>query len=275
MQPPPGPAGVPSTPSLPFPRAIVEPEHVARAIAAERDLGERAATLPAGGEAWFAYRPGTSAVLFTAPHATKPMRNGELRFADTGTGSLALLLNQLACAPVLYTTMASPSDPNREDDNAFKKELAARMSEVRPQIVVDLHGSDPSRPYDVDFGTIEGRSLMARRDLFDRLVEALRFEGLSAFSSARFDATGKTITRWAFERGVPAIQLEISSTWISHGLPDDLCTHDREAHRHCHEDSAKGVLGQRFARVLQALVRFAAEVDRSSGRTACQPASAR
>jgi hypothetical protein len=260
-------AVVPSPPELgtplPFPRASIEPDDVARAIEMEQELSAHAGTLPRPDEAWFEFRPGTSSVMFTAPHATQPTRDGKLRFADTGTGSLARMLNETACASVLYTTRASPADPNRTDDNAFKQELERRLRETRPVLVVDLHGSDPNRPYDIDFGTIGGRSLRGRADLLDALVASLRADGLEVFSAGRFDAAGKTVTRWVYERSIPAVQLEISSTWLMHAPlePAENAATPREP---------DAVLGQRFARLLEGLTRFAAAVDREEARPPCE-----
>ncbi|MEI6825887.1 MAG: hypothetical protein WCK54_09860 [Desulfuromonadales bacterium] len=58
--------------------------------------------IPVKEEAWFTYLPGSSKILVVDPHATSPKREGELRFSDGGTGSLAIMLNKVAKALVLY-----------------------------------------------------------------------------------------------------------------------------------------------------------------------------
>jgi hypothetical protein len=220
-------------------RAIVTVEDVQRSIDDEKVFAERADRLPRGGEPWFAVLDGCTEVLVTAPHATKPTRDGRLRFADSGTGSLAVALHRLAGARVIHTTLASPSDPNYHDDNDFKAAVAAALAARTPVLVIDLHASHEFRPYDVDFGTMGRRSLLGREELLAALSAALRAEGLTNQSLDFFAAaTNQTITKWVSARGVPAIQLEISATWLGAG--------------------AGSLQAHRYAQLLQGLVRFIA-----------------
>ena len=222
-------------------RAIITTEDVQRSIDDERVFIERADRLPQPGEPWFAVLGGCSEVLVTAPHATKPTRDGQLRFADSGTGSLAVALHRLAGARVIHTSLASPSDPNHYDDNEFKAAVATALAERKPALVIDLHASHAFRPYDVDFGTMGRRSLLGRDELLTALSGALRAEGLSNQSLDFFAAaTNQTVTKWVAARGVPAIQLEISATWLSPG--------------------AGGLQAHRYAQLLQGLVRFVASL---------------
>ena len=225
----------PSYPTLT--RAVVTTEDVERSIEDERALAASSARLPGPGEAWFTVLDGCAEVLVTAPHATRPMRDGQLRFADSGTGALAIAIHRLTGARTIYTNMASPSDPNYYDDNAFKAAVARALSTPRPLVVLDLHASHAYRPYDVDFGTMGRASLLGREDLLAGLAAALAREGptnqsLDYFAAAR----NETITKWVSARGVPAIQLEISATCLSPGAGA------MEAHR--------------YAQLLQGIVRF-------------------
>ena len=213
------------------------------AAACEERLARSYEAPPAAGEPWLRALSGGSSVLVTAPHATAQTRDGETKSADGGTGSLAVMLNALAGTPAIYTTRLSPSDPNYYDDNEFKQTLARSLDDRRPRVVLDLHGSHPSRPYDVDFGTMGGASLGPAPELLPRLASALRAEGLAAFSQDYFPAArNRTVTRFVAARGVPVVQLEINATWLLRpGRPD--------------------LARQRFAQLLQGLVRFVAAVD--------------
>src|SRR5262245_28943986 len=84
-----------------FPRAWVIREDADLAAACEERLARSYQTPPAAGEAWFRVLPGRSRVLVTAPHATAQTREGEMKTADGGTGSLAVMLNALAGTPAL------------------------------------------------------------------------------------------------------------------------------------------------------------------------------
>lgn len=225
-----------------FDRALITKENVQEAIAQEKYLQNVYNRLPVKEEAWFTYLPGSSKILVVAPHATSPKREGELRFPDGGTGSLAIMLNKVAKTHVLYTSLASPSDPNYYDDNDFKRELDRLIKILKPALVLDLHASDAYRPYDVDFGTMKGASLKGKSELLLKLAESLRKEGVLNFSQDFFPAEkSATDTKWTAARGVPAIQLEISSTWLSH------TEGTLEAHR--------------FAQLLQGLARFIRALD--------------
>jgi hypothetical protein len=220
-------------------RALVEPEMIERAIANERDLAARYETL---GEPWFATRDGKARVLIVAGHATAQTREGKLKRADSGTGSLAMLVAELTDAPAIWTTAMSPSDPNFYDDNAFKAELAAMLEKHRPILVLDLHASHYFRPYDVDFGTMGGQSIRGREKWLHELAAILRREGLLNLSQDYFGAAkNQTVTKFVSARGVPAIQIEISSTWL-------------------HPET--GYLdGHRYAQLVQALVRFVRRIQ--------------
>jgi hypothetical protein len=223
-------------------RAIINPPDVEAAIAAEKDLSARYDILPAEGETWFQALPGTGRVLIVAGHATAQTREGALKVPDRGTGSLAVALNRLTGAPAIYTTRRSPSDPNYYDDNAFKAEVARLIEKTRPILVLDLHASHSFRPYDIDFGVMGGRSLLGREAWLTRLSSMLKAEGLINQSRDFFPAAkNQTITKFVSERGVPAMQLEISATWLDPGS-DALRAH-------------------RFSQLLQGLVRFLRAVD--------------
>lgn len=221
-------------------RALVEPDMVERAIASERELAKRYETT---GEPWFATRHGAARVLIVAGHATAQTREGSLKRADSGTGSLAMLVAELTDAPAIWTTSMSPSDPNYYDDNAFKEQLAAMIEKHRPILVLDLHASHSFRPYDVDFGTMNGGSLHGRDDWLRALAAALRHEGLVNLSRDYFAAAkNQTVTKFVSARGVPAIQVEISATWL-------------------HPESGP-LEGHRFAQLVQALVRFVRRIGK-------------
>jgi hypothetical protein len=230
-----------TTVAPPLERAIVTREHVEAAIATEQRLAPVYETLPGAGEPWFEVRRGRIPVLVVAGHATAQTREGALKTADRGTGSLAVALHEMTGATAIFTTRRSPSDPNYYDDNEFKRALGDLIRELRPVIVLDLHGSHAFRPYDVDFGTMGGRSLANRPELLDTLVQSIRAEGMLNLSQDYFAASrNQTVAKFASSLGVPAVQLEITSTRL---------------------DPSRDVLtAHRFAQLLQALVRFISKV---------------
>jgi hypothetical protein len=231
-----------AAPEPPLPRkALIDVAAVDAAIGDEIALNGRADCLAAPQQPWFAVEEGNVAILVTAPHVTRPFREGAYRFADGGgTGALARALHRLSGVSAVYTVDASPSDPNFYDDNDFKRTLDRLIGEKRPVLLLDIHASSSHRPYDVDLGTMEGASLLGQPRLLPELVAALRAEGIGNLSLDYFSAAKEqTITKFAAARGVPAIQLEINATWLQPSA-GDLATH-------------------RFAQLLQALVRYVDE----------------
>ncbi|GAB6041560.1 hypothetical protein [Endothiovibrio diazotrophicus] len=219
-------------------KALVEPAVVTAAIQLEKELNGREGVDVPPGESWFRVIRGTAPVVITAPHATRPWREGERRFSDGGgTAALAVALAEHTGAWVIHTTYEGPSDPNYYDDNAFKMALAKVIEEVHPKLLLDLHGSHPYRSYDVDFGIMGGESLLGHKKLLEGLETRLRNDGLLSLSYDRFPAAKhQTLTKFAAAHGVPAIQLEINATWVT--------------------PSAGNLEAQRFSRLLQALERY-------------------
>ena len=135
-------------------------------------------------------------MVVSAPHATRPLRNGRRRFSDgAGTAALAIAIGQLTGATIIHTIAEGPSDPNYYDDNTYKERLGKLLEAIQPSIVIDVHGSHPFRSYDVDLGTMGGASLLGNLELLDHLVESLEDEGFASISFNRFGASeNETVT---------------------------------------------------------------------------------
>jgi hypothetical protein len=220
------------------PKAKVVPENIDSIIFFEKKFSENETKPAPNNKKSFEFKPGTKKILFVAGHATAHKREGVTKPADSGTGSLAVELNKLLNVPILFTVFLSPSDPNFSDNNEFKDSLAKLLTKIKPIIVIDLHGSNAFRPYDVDFGTMNGKSYRNRIDLLNSLKTALKNEGFINQSQDFFSAEfNQTVTKFVFNKGIPCIQLEINSNNIS---ADD-----------------GNIFGQKTAQLLQALIRFA------------------
>jgi hypothetical protein len=208
------------------PKAVVEPKSVAAAADMERIIDLDADRDAPTSSSWFELVKGDVPVLVSAPHATKVFRENAWRFADGGgTAALAVQLHELNRVTVIHTIFRAPSDPNYYDDNDYKKTLGTLLQEAGVKLVLDIHGSDSRRPYDVDIGTLDGKSLMGHRELQEDLIRALQAHGIEAISSNFFAASkNHTVTRYSSEHGVPAMQLEINASWLD-PAGGDLAAH--------------------------------------------------
>lgn len=231
-------------PGVALSRPTVAVKDVARAVGYEKELSRRYASRPPIGAAYFEVLKGGSHVLVLAPHATLPNREGKHLFADGGTGSLARCLHDLADATVVSTTYAQPSDPNYDDDNDFKRAVAALLATGQYSLVLDIHGSHANQVYDVDFGTMHGESVNGNSRILRDLVASMREQGILNLSHDFFPAAKQqTDTKWAHAHGVAGVQLEINSTWLI--MARDGVVRDEA-----------GLQTHRFAQMLQAIANF-------------------
>lgn len=219
-------------------KAVIEPKCVTSSIELATQLDARKGLKIPEGESWFEVIEGSIPVVVTAPHSTRPLRKGKRRFSDGGgTAALAIAIAQITGATTIYTTYEGPSDPNFYDDNHFKEKLKEIIDEIKPKYILDLHGSHPYRSYDIDLGTMGGKSLLDNDELLHKLIEYLQMEGIQSISYNRFGASkNQTITKFSSTNGVPAIQLEINATWVT--------------------PKEGNIEAQRYAKLLQSLVRF-------------------
>lgn len=227
----------------PLERAIVDTQLLAQAIQIELRYEAKARQEAPPGASSVNVLKGDGRVIVTAPHASESFRDGAYRVCDGGgTGALAEMLHKLAGATAIASNYRSPSDPSYYDDNPFKRTLRALIEEQHPLLVLDIHGSHESRPYDVDFGTMNGQSLMGAQTYLPALQNALWREGIRNFSLDYFSAARhQTIAKFASNLKVPAIQLEVSSTWL--------------------QPSKKELMAHRFSQLLQGLTRYVREVS--------------
>lgn len=222
-------------------KAIITPINIEDLIEYEKVFSKNDSIPPPQDSLWYKYISGKRKILFTAGHTTSQIREGNIKQPDAGTGSIAVILNKLRDVPILFTTYQSPSDPNYYDDNDFKRTLSEIVDSIKPIIVIDLHGSNPIRPYDVDFGTMKETSYLNRKDLFDSLCIELSLNSLENQSLDFFPAqTNQTITKFLYNKNIPCIQLEINSNFLSPDRGD--------------------IYAQKTSQLLQALLRFIDDV---------------
>lgn len=218
-------------------RAVVTPASIDSIMMYEKIFAANDSTPPPQNQSWFEYLKGRKNILIIAPHATAQTREGKIRQADSGTGAFVMELNRIADVPVLFSTHLTPSDPNYYDNNAFKDTLSAILIALKPVFVIDIHASHQYRPYDIDFGTMQGKSYLKQKRLLHRLKKAFFNEGLINQSQDYFPAEkNQTITKFVSGKGIPCIQLEINANYLTPELGN--------------------IYAQKTAQLLQALVRF-------------------
>lgn len=158
------------------------------------------------------YLSGEIPILLSAPHAVRHFRQKQIKPSDEFTGSLAYLLQQVTGCHGIAVTKMYGGDPNWDDPCLYKNTIAHIVKEHEIKMVLDLHGAGRDRDFDIDLGTIKGRSLLGRDQIALWVKDTFAKEGFAAVSSNFFSAEGPyTVTRFVAEKlHIPAMQLEIN-----------------------------------------------------------------
>ncbi|MCJ8346339.1 hypothetical protein MJH12_12420 [bacterium] len=148
-----------------------------------------------------------SKILISAPHTLSHLRNQKFKWADRGTGALALSLQRATQTHLIYTTR-SGIDPNYYDDCNYKRALKNYLQKhPEIEIVIDLHGASPKRPFDMDLGTMYGKSILDR-NLLNIIQKELGNQKFK-LSDNHFSASkNQTITKFVRKLKINSIQIE-------------------------------------------------------------------
>lgn len=166
---------------------------------------------PPSPDSSFQLEEGNGRVLITAPHSVRHYRENTTKASDYCTGAFAKTLHYLTNTSILFLAYKS-RDPNYYDDTPFKASLANFLAN-HPEIttVIDLHGADADRPWDVDLGYMDGKSLANNKALASQSEAILKKHGISNVSHNFFSAAQQqTVTKFAAQRNVDAIQVEVN-----------------------------------------------------------------
>lgn len=190
-----------------FPSVHLTPEHLSRnaQMLEEKPLG------PLLGHV------GELPVLITCVHGFNHLRDGATKGADSGTLALSHLLALVSGASWMAVGQPEEPDSNHHKGTFFKQALAEAVKHRPPQLVIDIHGSHAARPFDVDIGSLHGKSWGKSFGWQHMLQSLLRNSGFLTTTNAVFAGLGSTpdaqtvVAFFSQELHVPAVQLEISS----------------------------------------------------------------
>ncbi|RQN37250.1 N-formylglutamate amidohydrolase [Paraburkholderia tropica] len=158
---------------------------------------------------------GSLPIIISAPHCGGMIRNGQAKSPEVGTASVALMLNAILGASVIYTTGMGKLDPASVPHCGFKDALTGLVEINPPLLLIDIHALHSLRSIDCDLGSMHGKSLLESSFFAESLKSHFRSSGLNPITENKYPATGPwTITRWGFERRIPSLQCEINSRWL-------------------------------------------------------------
>ena len=167
-------------------------------------------------------RAGSRPVLVTSVHGFPHLREGVVKASDSGTLQTSYLLAATADANWVAVGEPELADSNYHRDTAFKQALAAYLAATATTLVIDIHGSQAFRPYDVEIGSLDQQSWLGQEQWRESLTGYLERCGFFVSDNQVFRAAGptqqaQTVTSFCMELGIPCVQLEISTA-----LMDDL-----------------------------------------------------
>lgn len=186
------------------------PHHFA--INLEASEGERFKQTPPEGLRAECHLRGELPVIVTAPHATRHMRLGKMKYRDKHTGALAIILHSMTGCHALYTHWASKTDPNYYDDAPFKERLEDVVKSYGIGFVLDLHGTLRGSGEEIYPGVgVEREFLRGKWQLLELLDMHLTNQRISLGGEDVFRACLQpTVAKYASRTlGIPAMQLEI------------------------------------------------------------------
>lgn len=161
----------------------------------------------------FIINKGDTPILFSAPHTMLQVHeDGTVKYNEPYTKAIALYLNKYCGAYSIVKIKDTGIDSNREDHDEYKTELLRLVKKNDIKVIIDLHGSDPNRDYDVEFGTLD--NLSASYSTIKELEQSFINNGIINIEH-NIPFRGGAITKYLYKIDeVDVIQLEINCRYL-------------------------------------------------------------
>lgn len=159
---------------------------------------------------------GTGCVMISAPHSVTQTRNGELKYSETYTGALAILLHQITGCPIIYKTRNHQDDANYDINHPYKSDLIEYVKQNNIKLLIDLHMMAPHRGFDIDLGTLYGENIHINSLITEDMAKIFNSHSLSDVRvNHTFYAAPRTVSSTiAKECKIDGIQVEINSSLL-------------------------------------------------------------
>lgn len=157
-------------------------------------------------------KKGSVPILFTAPHTMKQVKlDGSVKANEPYTKAIALYLNQHFNVNAMIKIKDTGLDANRDNYDKFKTDLLRFIKNNKIKLVIDLHGADKSRDFDIEFGTMN--NLSVDFSVIRELETAFEINGICKIKY-NDPFKGGAITRSIYGlKDVDVIQIEINGKY--------------------------------------------------------------
>ena len=160
----------------------------------------------------YIFKLGNVPILFTAVHTmVQFFDDGSIKLNEPYTKAIGLYLNKYCDTSYFIKLKDNGIDSNKDNHDLFKEKLMQIVEDNNIKLVIDLHGANKKRDFDVEFGTLN--NLTADFSTIKELEEAFIENGIFNIKhNAPFK--GGAITKYLYKiDGVEVIQLEINKNY--------------------------------------------------------------
>ena len=157
-------------------------------------------------------KKGSVPIILTSAHGIgQKKRRGLFKLAEPYTRGIAKYVGKNSDCYYLVKNEDTGIDPNKQNNDEFKLILCNLIEKNHIKIMVDLHGAKKERDFDVEIGTINGKT--ASEKIINTLIECLKKNGIKNIVLNE-PFKGGNITKSVFdETGIECIQLEINNDY--------------------------------------------------------------
>lgn len=157
----------------------------------------------------YVMKSGNVPVLFTAVHTMmQSFDDGSTKLAEPFTKAICLYMNKHCNTFSFVKVKDTGIDSNKDNEDDYKKQLFEIISEYNIKLVIDLHGANRYRDFDVEFGTMN--NLSADFSTIRELEDAFKENGITnVIHNDPFKGGAITQSLFSF-KDVDVIQLEIN-----------------------------------------------------------------
>lgn len=126
----------------------------------------------------FTIIPGTSNVMFSAPHSYPHKRKNKLKARDVGTHIIVKMMKSLTNAHIIYTNKSLNYDPNYDKNNKYQHCLSKYINENNIMYLIDIHGSKKSKNFDIEIGTNNLKNINNDKQLLNEIKSIMKEYGM-------------------------------------------------------------------------------------------------
>lgn len=160
-------------------------------------------------------------ILLTSIHSMKQIKDdGTIKLAEPFTKAIAKYIAKTNDLFYLIKTYDDGIDPNHTDIDRFKIKLAQFIKNNNIQLVLDIHGANIKKEFDVEFGTMN--NLSADFSTINELKESFIENGIENISINNPFKGGKITQFLYFNTDVEVIQIEINKKFRDYNNIDNI-----------------------------------------------------